>query len=344
MTLPRQVMAGHGILPRIAEMARDLGLKGTALVITGEKTRRIAGVPVHDYLRDSGYDVHIHLCETATKVSVEKAFQVAEELKASFTLGVGGGSKIDVAKLVAARLYKPFISVPTAASHDGISSPRASLKDGDTPLSAEAVVPLGILADTEIISKAPYRSLAAGCADVISNSTAILDWQLAARLKGEEFSTTAFTLSKMCAEVIIENAPLIHPGSEESAWIAIKPMISSGISISVAGTSRPASGSEHLFSHALDIIAPGKALHGEQCGLGTIMVMYLYGGDWHRIRNALQKIGAPVIAGECGLTRDEVIQALVKAHSLRPERYTILGERGLAAEAAERLATVTGVI
>ena len=56
-------------------------------------------------------------------------------------------------------------------------------------------------------------------------------------------------------------------------------MISSGMAISIAGNSRPASGSEHKFSHALDMIAPKPALHGEQCGVGTIMMMYLHGGD-----------------------------------------------------------------
>ena len=54
--------------------------------------------------------------------------------------------------------------------------------------------------------------------------------------------------------------------------------------MSIAGSSRPASGSEHMFSHALDRIAPKPALHGEQCGVGTIMMMYLHGGNWQTVQ------------------------------------------------------------
>jgi glycerol-1-phosphate dehydrogenase [NAD(P)+] len=143
---------------------------------------------------------------------------------------------------------------------------------------------------------------------------------------------------------MIENVDLIRPNLEESVWIAIRPIIISGISMAVAGSSRPTSGSEHMFSHALDIIAPGKALHGEQCGVGCIMMMYLHGGDWQRIRNALMKIGAPASAKELGLTREQVIEALVTAHKIRKDRFTILGNLGLTYEAAEKVAEITKVI
>ena len=74
------------------------------------------------------------------------------------------------------------------------------------------------------------------------------------------------------------------------------------------------------------------------------MMMYLHGGDWHRLKNALHTIGAPTTARELGVSPDEIVKALVLAHSIRPERYTILGDNGLSREAAERLASVTGVV
>jgi glycerol-1-phosphate dehydrogenase [NAD(P)+] len=345
MVFPRRVVAGHSVLDQISDMAKDFGLKGTALIVTGPSTMKVAGKAVADYLKDSGYDVHVYETGAATAENVDKVVKAAEEIKTHFIVGVGGGSKIDQAKAAAHRLYQPFISVPTSASHDGLASPKASIKgDRQQPASVDAVMPIGILADIQIIAKAPYKFLAAGCADVIANSTALLDWQLAARLKGEEFSSTAYAISKMCATTIIESAGLMKKNLEESVWVAIKPLISSGLSMSIAGSSRPTSGSEHLFSHALDTIAPGKALHGEQCGVGTIMMMYLHGGDWKMIRSALSEIGAPVNALELNMTRDEIIEAMTKAHTIRPDRYTILGDKGLTAEAAEKVATLTGVL
>lgn len=344
MVFPRRVVAGHNIIDQVADMAREFGLKGTALIVTGSSTVKVAGKAVAGFLKDSGYDVHLIETGAATTENVDKVVKSAEEIKASFIVGAGGGSKIDQAKAASCRLYLPFISVPTSASHDGLASPKASIKNGGGPTSVDAVMPVGILADVGLIAKAPYRFLASGCADVIANSTALLDWQLAHRLRGEEFSTTAYAVSKMCAATIMESANILQKNVEESVWIAIKPMISSGLSMSIAGSSRPTSGAEHLFSHALDRIAPGKALHGEQCGVGTIMMMYLHGGDWRQVRQALSDMGAPVTAAGLGIRREEVIQALTVAHTIRPERYTILGDRGLSPEAAEKIAALTGVV
>ena len=113
--------------------------------------------------------------------------------------------------------------------------------------------------------------------------------------------------------------------------------------MSVAGSSRPCSGSEHLFSHALDRVSKEPSLHGEQCGVGAIMMMYLHGGDWRRLKTALMTIGAPTTARELGVSNEEIVRALMIAHSVRPDRYTILGDNGLSREAAERLASTTGV-
>jgi len=111
----------------------------------------------------------------------------------------------------------------------------------------------------------------------------------------------------------------------------------------VAGSSRPASGSEHLFAHAMMRICPNKALHGELVGIGTIMMMYLHGGSWKRIKRALQTIGAPTTAYDLDIDPEDVITALTLAHKIR-KRYTILGETGLTEDAAKKLAKRTGVI
>jgi glycerol-1-phosphate dehydrogenase [NAD(P)+] len=344
MLFPRNVLAGHGVIEQVPQVCKDFSLSGTALIVAGDKTKRVAGDIIADGLQRKGFEVHIIETGDATNDNLAKVEEVAREAKANFLLGVGGGSKIDLAKMAAKDLNIEFLSIPTSASHDGVASGRASIRNNSIPLSLDAKVPLGVIADTAVIVKAPYRLLASGCADVISNATALMDWEFARRLRNEEFSNSAYALANYTAQTIIENADLIRPNLEESVWIAIRPIIISGISMSVAGSSRPTSGSEHMFSHALDLIAPGKALHGEQCGVGCIMMMYLHGGDWMRIRNALQKIGAPTSAKELGVTKEQVIEALVTAHKIRKDRFTILGNLGLTYEAAEKIAEFTKVI
>jgi anaerobic selenocysteine-containing dehydrogenase len=98
------------------------------------------------------------------------------------------------------------------------------------------------------------------------------------------------------------------------------------------------------WNDALDRIAKKPALHGEQCGVGTIRMMYLHAGTGEEVRDALLVIGAPTTAHALGVTDDEIVQALVHAHEIAKERYTILGDTGLTEEAAERLARITKVI
>jgi len=344
MVFPRTVLVGHGVIGELGAMCHQFGFAAHGLVVTGPKTADLAGNRAAEILTADGFSVKTVLAHEAIGAEVDRVEQEARRLQARFLVGVGGGSKIDITKVVAQRLGVPFVSLPTSAAHDGISSPRASLHDSESVTSTVGAVPMGVLADTAIIVQAPYRLLASGCADVISNVTAILDWRLAVRLRSEEYSSTAANLSEYAAHEIIEHASAIKPNLEESVWMAIRPILVAGIAMSVAGSSRPCSGSEHLFSHALDRVSTRPSLHGEQCGVGAIMMMYLHGGDWRRLKNALLTIGAPTTAQELGVTHDEVIAALVQAHTLRPDRYTILGDNGLTREAAERLATVTGVI
>lgn len=344
MVFPRVVLAGHDVILELGTTCRQFGFAPRGAVVTGPKTSALAGERCAQILSESGFEIETVIAGSATEEEVARVEAEVARSRAAFLVAVGGGSKIDITKVVADHLHLPFVSVPTSAAHDGISSPRASLHGAHSHNSIRAAVPLGIIADTAVIVQAPFRLLASGCADVISNLTAVLDWRLAVRLRNEEYSSTAATLSEYSAQQIMEHAPLIKPNLEESVWLAIRPLIVAGIAMSVAGSSRPCSGSEHLFSHALDRSAAHPSLHGEQCGVGAIMMMYLHGGDWQRLRSVLRTIGAPTTARELGVSNEETVNALVAAQTLRPDRYTILGDSGLTREAAERLATVTGVV
>jgi glycerol-1-phosphate dehydrogenase [NAD(P)+] len=342
MELPRIILAGHGVLEKIGEVIKSLGFNGRILIVTGNKTYGVAGKIVESIIsRD--YQVETLITGDATSENVEKVKDKTREGNFNLILGIGGGTKIDIAKKAAYDLSIPFISVPTSASHDGVASPRATIKNSGGIVSTEASVPISIIADTSVIVKAPYRYLIAGAADVIANYTAIRDWELAYKLKGEEFSSSAYAISKYTAEEMINYATQLKPNDEESVWIVIKAIISSGMAMSLAGSSRPASGSEHLFTHAVEMIAPGRALHGEIAGVGTIIMSFLQGQDWKRIRDALKVMGAPTKAKEIGLTEQEAIKALTIAHTVR-NRYTILGETGISAEAAEKALRATEVI
>lgn len=340
--MPREVHIGSDVIKDTGNICKDLRFEGNVLVVTGPNTLKIGADKVIESLEKEDFSVELSKINKATYETIEELED--KLIDTSLIVGVGGGKVIDIAKMAAtnARIY--FVSVPTAASHDGIASPLASIKNNNDSVSLTAQAPIGVIADTNIIRNAPFRLLASGCADIVSNYTAIKDWQLANRLQNDSYSESAANLSLMTAKLIMKSSKSIIKGLEESARLVVKSLFSSGMAISIAGSSRPASGSEHKFSHALDKITRKSALHGEQCGVGTIMMMNLHGGNWKFIKNALKDMKAPTNAYDLCIDPDDIIEALTLAHTIRPERYTILGDRGLSRDAAKKLAIKTGVI
>ncbi|USZ69018.1 NAD(P)-dependent glycerol-1-phosphate dehydrogenase [Halorussus salilacus] len=340
--LPRNVVVGHGVLDRTVEAVSELHLHGRPLVVTSPTPREVAAERIVADFADAGDDPAVVEVEEASFDAVQRVISVARDAEAGYLVGVGGGKAIDIAKMASDDIGTGFVSVPTAASHDGIVSGRGSVPEGDTRHSVAAAPPLAVVADTEILADAPWELTTAGCADIISNYTAVKDWRLANRLQNVEYSHYSAALAEMTAEMLVGNADTIKEGLEESAWAVVKALVSSGVAMSIADSSRPASGSEHLFSHQLDRMVPDAALHGHQVGVGTVVAEYLHGGDWRGVRDALATIGAPTTAAELGIDDETVVEALTSAHEIR-DRYTILGN-GMSEAAAYEAVETTGVI
>ena len=344
MQLPREVIVGNGTIQRVAEICGMLGFSESALIIAGSKTFDIAGKTVKDLLESEGLVVNTVLVETATVEDLQAVGGKIRGLKPQIVFGVGGGTKIDVAKCSSANEGVPFISIPTTASHDGIASPLSSVKGFDKPYSIMAQAPVAIIADTNIIMQAPWRLALSGCGDVIAKFTAVKDWELAHKDRNEYYGGYAASLALMSAQLVMENAELIKPRNEEGLRVLLEALISCGVAMSISGSSRPCSGSEHMFSHALDMIRSNSSMHGQQCGVGAIMMAYLHESGWEHIRETLKRLEAPTTARELGVEDQDIVKALEMASRIRPERYTILNRHKLDLDACEKLARTTRVI
>ena len=340
MEFPREVLLGRNVLSRVGEIVNQFGFH-TPLIISGPHTYKIAASTIEKEISAAVITI-----EETNITQIGEIETFITENKTDVVIGVGGGKTMDTAKLSASWTNLPWISVPTSSSNDSLSSQAISFllsrEAEEKKKSKKAHAPLCIVIDMNIVEKAPQRMLIAGCGDLISNYTAVRDWELAHRLKGEYYSEYAAALSMMSAKLIVENARMVKDTPAEGARLVVKGLVSSGVAMSIAGSSRPASGSEHLFSHALDLLGC-NAYHGEQSGVGTIMMMYLHNADWKSMRDVLQYIGAPVTGEELGVDEDIVVEALTLCHTLR-DRYTILGEHGITKKAARALAEKTGVI
>ena len=214
---------------------------------------------------------------------------------------------------------------------------------GNKPHSLVATAPLGVFVDVDIIKKAPKKLLASGCGDLIAKITAVRDWQLGRDKTGEYYGRYSADLALMSAKILMEHSSRFSKKGLDVREV-VEALISAGVASCIAGSSRPCSGAEHLFSHAVDKLEPGIGLHGEKCGIGAIMIAKLQGQDWRKIVKTLKSVGAPTTAKEIGLKSEVLAEALTIAQSLRPERYTILKEVDMNENKAINLAKSTKVL
>lgn len=343
--MPQMLSLGSNMFRSLPEIIDKLSIGKSCLLITDNFLINKYAKDVEQILLDSGgIEIKLSAIEDSTLAEVDKQLDFLKEIKSEFVIGLGGGRPIDVAKLTSFKANQRFISVPTIASHDGIASSRASLRGIDERHSIQARPPIAVVADTSILDKSPYKFTCAGCGDILAKKTSIKDWLLAHRLKNEMISPTSIALANMTVELVSQNADLIKNQSEGYSRIVMNSLIGSSLAMCVAGSSRPGSGSEHMFSHALDTITEKPALHGEQCAIGSIMMAFLHDLDWETIKSVMEEIGLSTKANDLGIKDEDIIRALETAHTIRPERYTILGSDGLTSEAAIKVATKTGVI
>lgn len=342
MELPRRIVIGENNIQEIGDFLIHLIKGGCASLVSGANVKRVLGSIIEASLEAANIRYTWHIFQNNDTTSFKMAKSAIIQDSPDVVVGIGGGRSVDIAKMTATSLDKPYVSVPTAASHDGMASPFVSVK-GDRPHSRVARSPLGVFVDLDIIKSAPAKLLASGCGDLVANIIAVQDWQLAHKKTDEYYGRYSASLAMMSANMIMENAATFAEKGPE-VRLVVEALISAGVASCIAGSSRPCSGAEHLFSHALDKITPGKGLHGEKCGIGSIVMAKLHGLDHQSITAALKNVGAPTTAADIGLSDEDVVQALCMAQSLRPERYTILKEVPLDAPSAKRLALESGII
>ena len=342
MELPRKIVVGEKNISDIGAFLKSLEDPKSVSLISGNNVKKIVQKKIEKSLSTSKIKYIWHLAKTIDRKSIIEIEKNVLRNKSDLVIGIGGGRSVDIAKMIGFNIDKSFVSIPTSASHDGIASPFVSVR-GDRPHSLVATAPLGVFVDVDVIKKAPKRLLASGCGDLIAKITAVRDWQLGRDKTGEYYGRYSADLALMSAKILMESSTIFSKKGLNVREI-VEALISAGVASCIAGSSRPCSGAEHLFSHAVDKLEPGVGLHGEKCGIGTIMIAKLQGQDWKKIVKTLKGVGVPTTAKEIGLKPGTLAKALTIAQSLRPERYTILNEVNMTEKKAIALAKSTKVL
>lgn len=256
-------------------------------------------------------------------------------------IGVGGGKAIDTAKYAAHINNLPFVSIPTLISNDGICSPIAVLKEKQNRyVSLGATMPIALFVPMHLIEECGEESLVSGVGDLLSNLSAIEDWKLANKETGEYIDDYAVMISENAALGVfaqIKNYILQNKSKEQFLKDSLKMIIEaialSGIAMEVAGTSRPASGAEHLISHAIDELYGGNKPHGIQVAFGMYVTTFIRSELGHipremfqELRAVLRYLGLPTTLSSLGITKEQLVKAIIHAPETRTNRCTVLSK------------------
>ena len=254
---------------------------------------------------------------------------VSEELKKNeieIILSVGGGVATDYSKRLALLADKRFIAVPTIVSNDGMASPISVLKIGEKKVSLPGKLPDTIIVPKDVLKDAPLKYIKSALLDTLSNLSAINDWKYAEEdLYKNQSSSMAINLSNMAASMVL-NIKNLELTDSRILECALDVQLLSGMAMTICGSSRPCSGSEHIISHALDNkVMKEDILHGEKVGTISEFCLFIQNSSQPAASKLLRKLNIEKgIPGIKDLSKEEAINFFSFAKKLRPERKTIL--------------------
>ena len=325
--IPTLLRIKPNTLYKLGKYLRRNGFNTIALFY-GEGIAELVGQTVEISLDSS--EIKVRYTETVASHDIEAVVTSAFALPRSTDaiVAVGGGMAIDYAKYAGFLARKPVIAVPTALSNDGFSSPGASLKINGRRTSCPASIPFGVVLDTAVIAKSPPRFTFSGVGDLLSKYSAVHDWKLAYWETGEQVNDFAVLIALQSVENFV-NHPNKSIGDLDFIKLMAGALVMSGVAMEVSGSSRPASGSEHLISHAYDKVAPRPSMHGLQVGLASIATMWLQ--EHPRLEDVmavLAETGFLHFVKENPLDRAAFLESIRMAPSIKDDYFTILTPPG----------------
>ncbi len=333
--LPGCLMIEAGACERLNEILADCvsGIERKKIVIVTEE----ALIPImRSYLDEMKRDLpksELYLIEES---SFDEAVKLAKRIcmnDVEVIIGVGGGKVLDVAKYAGFVGKIPYICVPTTLSNDSLSSPLAVLRtEGDAGKTLKCAIPSGIVVDVDVVMGAPLSQLQSGIGDTLSKYTALYDWKLDAAYKKEKVDDFSYLLSDMAFSSLCYNEEKSLK-SKEFIKILTQSLVLGGLAMEIAGSSRPCSGSEHLFCHSLEEnYKEIQISHGMAVALGSLVSCRLQGRDVKRLENVLQAYHMDMDPMNWGITKEIFTDAWLRAADTRKDRYTVLNESKLTKE------------
>lgn len=281
---------GHGVKERAGKILADAGFPKKVLIVSDDNAMRAADglLPV---LEAAGFEMKKLVYKNMMYAKIEQVHEVEALLgDVDGVIAVGTGSVDDICRVASFNQKKKFAIFATAPSMDGFASDSAPIIKNNFKTSVYVEQPMAILADTEILAKAPTELKAAGFGDMVAKYIGIFDWRLSHMLTDEYYCPAVAEITMQGVNKIMALADKVTGEDEEAAGNIMEGLILSGLGMKLAGCSRPASGAEHVVSHYWECYKLARGIwpefHGKKVGVATVLINRIY----HNIADRVPEI------------------------------------------------------
>ena len=303
-------LLGRGALDSVPELLKTYFPGKIPWIIADGNTWKAAGERVRFLLVNAGMNP-ADPCLFPAEPRLHPDYAISQKLARIMPgncvpVAVGSGVINDLVKCAAGINAVPYCCVATACSVDGYTSKGGAMTVEGTKKTVPCPPPYAICADVDVLEKAPAPMFASGYADLLAKITGGADWIIADALGFEPIRQDIWQLIQVPLRKQIADPSDMGP--------VFNGLASSGYGMQMYHDSRPASGSEHMYSHIWEM--EGLTFHGEdvshgfKVGIGTLtstlLFEYVVQNDFASLKERMKK---PLTADE---RRREINALLVK--------------------------------
>lgn len=278
-----KVIIDRGAVNAIPALLREIGAK-KPFILSGHDTFAAAGEAVTGVLDKAEIPYSSYVFPVSpvrpTEFTVGSAF-MHFDYSCDAIIAIGSGVINDTGKILAKATGLKYIVTATAPSMDGFVSATSSMDRDGHKVSLPSTAAWAVIGDLDILCRAPMHLLLAGVGDILAKLVSLREWRLARIILDEEYCEVIAALVEKALDKVISQTEGLLKREPEAVRSVIEGLIISGLAMNYAGVSRPASGTEHYFSHIWDMrsLAFEGArfeLHGIQTGIGALYAIRAY--------------------------------------------------------------------
>lgn len=226
--------------------------------------------------------------------------EAAMPAQTELILGLGSGVINDTCKFVSFNKKLECAIIASAPSMDGYASSGAAMITDGMKVTYTTHPPKYIVADVDVVKNAPIDMIRAGYGDIVGKYSSLNDWQLSRLVNNEYFCQEIYDLVLDVTNNIRDSVKEIVARDDEAIAYLTKALVLIGVTLSLLGSTRPGSGSEHHLSHFFEIEGlihdTPYFIHGTDVAYSTIVTAGM--------RERICKLSAPEFCEENKAVRE----------------------------------------